>query len=316
MDLINRVCKPYLDKFLIVFIDDILIYSQSEEEHKGHLKLILELLAKEKLYAKFSKCEFWLREVHFLGHVINEQGIQVDPSKIEAVKQWKAPETPTEIRQLLGLASYYRRFIKNFSKIAKPLTTLTQKDIKYIWGPEQEEAFQSLKHMLCNAPILSLPNDTENFVVYCDASHQGLGCVLMQNEKVIAYTSRQLKENEKGHTTHDLELGVVVFALKIWRHYLYRKANDVADALSRKERIKQLRVRALGITVQTALKHRILQAQREAVERNTLKEELQCGAEREFETKPDEVLYFQGKIWIPNSDELRELIMHEAHKTW
>ncbi|KAK1431807.1 hypothetical protein QVD17_08491 [Tagetes erecta] len=359
MDLMNRVCKPYLDKFVIVFIDDILIYSQSEDQHKGHLKLILELLAKEKLYAKFSKCEFWLREVHFLGHVINEQGIQVDPSKIEAVKQWKAPETPTEIRQFLGLAGYYRRFIKNFSKIAKPLTNLTQKDIKYIWGPEQEEAFQTLKRMLCNAPILSLPNGTENFMVYCDASHQGLGCVLMQNEKVIAYASRQLKENEKGHTTHDLELGAVVFALKIWRHYLYGtkctvftdhkilqhifdqkelnmrqrrwiellndydceikyhpgKANVVADALSRKERIKPLRVQALGITVQTALKHRILQAQREAVERNTLKEELQCGAEREFETKPDEVLYFQGKIWIPNSDELRELIMHEAHKT-
>lgn len=120
MDLINRICKPYLDKFVIVFIDDIFIYSQSKEEHKGHLKLILELLAKEKLYAKFSKCEFWQREVHFLGHKINEPGIHVDLSKMEAVKQWKTPETPTEIRQFLGLAGYYKRFIKNFSKIAQP----------------------------------------------------------------------------------------------------------------------------------------------------------------------------------------------------
>ncbi|KAD3336881.1 hypothetical protein E3N88_32400 [Mikania micrantha] len=221
MDLMNRVCKPYLDKFFIVFIDDILIYSQTKEDHEQHLKLILELLAKERLYAKFSKCEFWLREVQFLGHVINEKGIHVDPSKIEAIKQWEAPRTPSEIRQFLGLDGYYRHFIKNFSKIAQPLTMLTQKDRKFDWEEKQEKAFQLLKQKLCNAPILTLPDGTNNFVVYCDASHQGLGCVLMQKDKVIAYTSRQLKVHEKNYTTHDLELGAVVFALKIWRHYLY-----------------------------------------------------------------------------------------------
>ncbi|KAL4563303.1 hypothetical protein LXL04_027343 [Taraxacum kok-saghyz] len=221
MDLMNRVCRPYLDKFVIVFIDDILIYSRSEAEHGRHLRLILELLRKEKLYAKFSKCEFWLREVKFLGHVVSRDGIHVDPSKIEAIKDWKAPKTPTEIRQFLGLAGYYRRFIANFSKLAKLLTALTQKGVAFDWEDKQEESFQKLKHMLCTAPILSLPEGTDDFVVYCDASKQGLGCVLMQRNKVIAYASRQLKVNEVNYTTHDLELGAVVFALKIWRHYLY-----------------------------------------------------------------------------------------------
>ncbi|GJU67384.1 putative reverse transcriptase domain-containing protein [Tanacetum coccineum] len=221
MDLMNRVCKPYLDKFVIVFIDDILIYSKSEEEHEVHLKTILDLLKKEKLYAKFSKCEFWLKEVQFLGHVVNRDGIHVDPSKVESVKNWKIPESSTEIRSFLGLAGYYRRFIENFSKIAKPLTLLTQKNKTYVWGDEQDEAFRILKEKLCNAPVLALPDGPDDFVVYCDASKQGFGCVLMQRGKVIAYASRQLKKHEKNYTTHDLELGAVVFALKIWRHYLY-----------------------------------------------------------------------------------------------
>ncbi|GJT77518.1 putative nucleotidyltransferase, ribonuclease H [Tanacetum coccineum] len=221
MDLMNRVCRPYLDKFVIVFIDDILIYSKTREEHEEHLGLVLELLKKERLYAKFSKCEFWLREVQFLGHVINGDGIHVDPSKIEAVKNWEAPRTPSEVRSFLGLAGYYRRFIENFSKIAKPLTVLTQKSKTFDWGEEQENAFQTLKDKLCNAPVLALPDGPEDFVVYCDASGLGLGCVLMQRGKVITYASRQLKIHEKNYTTHDLELGAVVFALKIWRHYLY-----------------------------------------------------------------------------------------------
>ena len=183
--------------------------------------MILELLKKEELYAKFSKCEFWIQKVQFLGHVIDSHGIHVDPAKIESIKDWATPRTAMEIRQFLGLAGYYRRFIENFSKIAKSLTKLTQKTEKFDWGEEQEEAFQLLKQKLCSAPILSLPEGTEDFIVYCDASHKGLGCVLMQRDKVIAYASRQLKEHEVNYTTHDLELGVVVFALKIWRHYLY-----------------------------------------------------------------------------------------------
>ncbi|GJU52881.1 putative reverse transcriptase domain-containing protein [Tanacetum coccineum] len=158
-------------------------FEDTKEDHENHLRLMLDLLRKEKLYAKFSKCKFWLQEVHFLGHVVNHDGIHVDPSKIEAVKSWKAPTTPSEVRSFMGLDGYYRRFIENFSKIAKPLTSLTQKNQKYEWGDKQEEAFQTFKDNLCNAPILSLPDGVEDFVVYCDASNQGLGCVLIQRDK-------------------------------------------------------------------------------------------------------------------------------------
>nr|GFA37592.1 putative reverse transcriptase domain-containing protein [Tanacetum cinerariifolium] len=153
--------------------------------------------------------------VQFLGHLIDSQGLHVDPAKIEAIKNWASPTTSTEIRQFLGLAGYYRRFIKDFSKIAKSLMIITHKDKKFVWRKYQEMAFQILKQKLCEAPILALPEGNDDFFVYCDASIQGLGAVLMQREKVIAYASRQLKPHEENYTTHDLELGAVVFALKI-----------------------------------------------------------------------------------------------------
>nr|GEZ87531.1 putative reverse transcriptase domain-containing protein [Tanacetum cinerariifolium] len=162
-----------------------------------------------------------ISRVQFLGHVIDCRGIHVDPAKIESTKDWASPKTATEIRQFLGLAGYYRRFIEGFSKIAISMTKLTQKDVKFDWGDKQVAAFQQIKQKLCSAPILALPKGSEDFLVYYDASIQGLGDVLMQRENVIAYASRQLKVHEKNYTTHDLELGAVVFALKIWRHYLY-----------------------------------------------------------------------------------------------
>ncbi|GJT16035.1 putative reverse transcriptase domain-containing protein [Tanacetum coccineum] len=178
MDLMNRVCKPYLDKFVIVFIDDILIYSKNKKEHEEHLKQILELLKKEELYAKFSKCEFWIPKVQFLGHVIDSEGIHVDPAKIESIKDWTSPKSPTEIRQFLGLAGYYRRFIEGFSKIAKPMTKLTQKKVKFEWGDKQEAAFQLLKQKLCSAPILALPEGSEDFMQTAEAAEEGFGrCV-------------------------------------------------------------------------------------------------------------------------------------------
>nr|GFC49775.1 putative reverse transcriptase domain-containing protein [Tanacetum cinerariifolium] len=149
MDLMNQACKPYLDKFMIIFIDDIFIYSKDEKEHEEHLKAILELFKKEELYAKFSKCEFWFPKVQFLGHVIDNQDIHVDPAKIESVKDWASPKSPTKIRQFLGLVGYYRRFIEGFSKIAKPMTKPTQKKVKFEWGDKQEVAFQLLKQKLC-----------------------------------------------------------------------------------------------------------------------------------------------------------------------
>ncbi|GJZ01564.1 reverse transcriptase domain-containing protein [Tanacetum coccineum] len=214
---------PVVREFPEVFPEDLPGHLPFAKKKKTNSKskLILGALLKEKLYAKFSKCDFWIRMVQFLGHLIDSQGLHVDPAKIEAVKNWASPTTPMEVRQFLGLAGYYRRFIQGFSKIAKPLTKLTQKNKKYIWEKDQETAFQLLKQKLYEAPILALPEGNDDFVIYCDASLQGLGAVLMQKEKVIAYASRQLKPHEENYTTHDLELGAVVFALKIWRHYLY-----------------------------------------------------------------------------------------------
>ncbi|GJR54061.1 putative reverse transcriptase domain-containing protein [Tanacetum coccineum] len=282
----------------------------TKEDHEVHLGLVLELLRKEKLYAKFSKCEFWLQEVHFLGHVVNQNGIHVDPSKIKA-------------------------------------------------GVEQEEAFQALKNNLCDAPILTLPDGVEDFIVYCDASNQGLGCVLMQRGKVIAYASRQLKIHEKNYTTHDLELGAIVFALKTWRHYLYGtksviytdhkslqhifdqkelnmrqrrwielfsdyeceiryhpgKANVVADALSRKERLKPRRVRAMAVTIQIGMREKIQAAQSEALKQENILMENLHGLDQQMEKKEGESLYFMDRIWVPLVGGMRKMIMNEAHKS-
>ncbi|GJW76489.1 putative reverse transcriptase domain-containing protein [Tanacetum coccineum] len=338
MDLRNRVCKPYLDKFVIIFIDDILIYSKSKEEHAKHLKLILELLKKEELYAKFSKCEFWLSKVQFLGHVIDSEGIHVDSAKIESIKDWALPKTLTEIRQFLGLAGYYRQLIEGFSKIAKSMTKLTPKSVKFEWTEKAETAFQLLKQKLCSAPSLALLKGSENVMVYGDASHKGLGAVLMQKEKVIAYASCQLKIHKKNYITHDLELGVVVFALKMWRHYLYgtkcvvftdhkslqhildqnelhmRKANVVADALSLKEQIKPLRVQALVKTIGLNLPMKILNTQVEAGKEENYGTKDLCGMIKKLEPRADGTLCLRNRSWIPCFGDLRTLIMHESHK--
>ncbi|KAL8114289.1 hypothetical protein AgCh_021224 [Apium graveolens] len=227
MDLMNRVFHDYLDKFVVVFIDDILIYSRSREEHEEHLRIVLEILREKKLFAKFSKCEFWLEEVAFLGHIVSGRGIELDPAKFEAITNWPRPSNMTEIRSFLGLAGYYRRFVEGFSSIALPLTQLMRKGIKFEWNDDHEKSFQELKKRLVSAPILVLPSRSGGFQVYSDASKRGLGCVLMQHGKVISYASRQLKPYEVNYPTHDLELAAVVFALKIWRHYLYGETCDI-----------------------------------------------------------------------------------------
>jgi len=190
MEYMNRIFHAYLDRFVVVFIDDILIYSKSEEEHAEHLKIVLQVLKEKKLYAKLSKCELWLNEVSFLGHVISGSGIVVDPSKVDAVSQWETPKSVTEVRSFLGLAGYYRRFIEGFSKLALPLTQLTCKGKAFVWDVQCENSFNELKQRLTTAPVLILPKSDEPFVVYCDASKLGLGGVLMQDNKVVAYASK------------------------------------------------------------------------------------------------------------------------------
>ncbi|GJT11427.1 putative reverse transcriptase domain-containing protein [Tanacetum coccineum] len=284
MDLINRVCKPYLDKFVIVSIDDILIYSRNKEEHADHLRIILELLRNEKLYAKFSKCDFWISIVQFLGNLIDSQGLHVDPAKIEVVTNWASPTTPTKIRQFLGLVDYYRRFIE--------------------------------------APILALPEGNDDFVVYCDASLQG----------------------------------AVMFALKIWRHYLYAtkctvftdhkslhhildqkelnmrqcrwlelladydceicyhpgKENVVADALSQ---IIPLRVRSLVMIIHLKLPSQILKAQTKALKEENIKAENLRGMDKAFEVRLDGTRCIKNRSWLPLFGNLRDLIMHESYKS-
>ncbi|XP_038976501.1 uncharacterized protein LOC120107335 [Phoenix dactylifera] len=227
MDLMNRIFKPYLDQFVVVFIDDILAHSKSSQEHEEHLRIVLQTLREKKLYAKLSKCEFWLDSIFFLGHVISKEGVSVDLMKVEAVVGWSRPTNVIEVRSFLELVGYYRRFVEEFFRIAMPLSRLTQKQVKFEWTDDCEQSFQELKKRLVTAPVLAIPSGTEGFTIYSDASRKGLGCVLMQNGKVIAYASRQLKSYEQNYPTHDLELAAVVFALKIWRHYLYGEHCDV-----------------------------------------------------------------------------------------
>nr|GEV79259.1 putative reverse transcriptase domain-containing protein [Tanacetum cinerariifolium] len=271
MDLMNYVCKPYLDKFMIVFIDDILIYSKNKEEHGEHLKTILNLLRSEKLYAKFTKCDFCLNFVQFLGHVIDSNGVHVDLAKIEAIKNYTTPTTPIE---------------KN-----KP----------YMWGDDEEEAFQTLKLKLCSAPILSLPEESEDFVVYCDASLKRFGAVLMQREKVIAYASRQLRKNEENYTTHDLELGAMVFALLLWRHYLKDK--------------ELIRVCALVVTVHNNLPEKIQNEQVEACKEENIGAKRFVGEGEPFEVRSDGTKCLKGRVWLALFGGLRDLIILESHKS-
>jgi hypothetical protein len=214
MYLMNSVFMNYLNQFVVVFIDDILVYSQNDKEHEEHLRKVLQRLRDWQLYAKLSKCEFWITEVLFLGHIINRDGLDVDPKKVASILDWKVPKDVRGIKSFIGMAGYYRRFIEGFSKIARPIIALLAKKVEFKWTPACQESFEKLKQKLTTALVLVLPDVHKPFSVYCDASYTGLGCVLMQEGKVVAYSSWQLKVHEKNYPTHDLLLAAVVYALK------------------------------------------------------------------------------------------------------
>nr|AAM74253.1 Putative retroelement [Oryza sativa Japonica Group]AAP52347.1 retrotransposon protein, putative, Ty3-gypsy subclass [Oryza sativa Japonica Group] len=352
MNLMNKVFMEYLDKFVVVFIDDILIYSKTKEEHEEHLRLALEKLR-----------------------------VAVDPSNVESVLSWKQPKTVSEIRSFLGLAGYYCRFIENFSKIARPMTRLLQKEVKYKWTEDCERSFQELKKRLVTAPVLILPDSRKGFQVYCDASRLGLGCVLMQEGKVVAYASRQLRPHENNYPTHDLELAAVVHALKIWRHYLFGnrtemytdhkslkyiftqpdlnmrqrrwlelikdydmeihyhpgKANVVADALSRKsycnmsegrhlpwELCQEFERLNLGIVskgfvaaleAQPTLFDQVREAQVNDPDIQEIKKNMRRGKAIGFVEDEQGTVWLGERICVPENKELKDTIMKEAHET-
>eukprot|EP00253_Pinus_taeda_P033631 PITA_33631 len=196
MFLMNNEFDRYLDKFVLIFIDDILIYSRTMEKHQEHLTLVLQILREHQLYAKFSKCEFFKEQIQYFGHIITKDGIVVDPKMIRTIMECPVPKDVADIRSFMGLASYYRRFVEGFSKVAYPITSLHKKRRTSRWTPECQRSFEKLKYLLTSAPILSIANPSKDYVVCIDASKEGLGGLLMQEGKVIAYESRKLKEHE------------------------------------------------------------------------------------------------------------------------
>ncbi|KAK8597112.1 hypothetical protein V6N12_065588 [Hibiscus sabdariffa] len=344
MDLMNWIFKPYLDKFVT--------------------------LRDHQLFAKFSNCEFWLLEVAFLGHIISAKGIMVDPKKIQTILDWRPLRNVGEVRSFLGLAGYYRRFVQGFSTIALPLTKLLRKDQPFEWSEDRQRSFDKLKQALTHAPVLVQFEPGKEFTVYTDASHSGLGCVLMQGDNVVAYALKQLKPHELHYPTHDLELAAVVFALKIWRHYLYgekcrvftnhkslkylltqkdlnlrqrrwmellkdydlvinyhpRKANVVADTLSRKPNSASLAINAhfhltkerrllSELQVQSDLVSQIKELQRIDPELRKIVSNLGAKHNLDFYVKSNGMLYFKDRLCFMNDEGLRKDMLNDAHQS-
>jgi hypothetical protein len=358
MCLMNGVFQDYLDKFVIVFLDDIFVYSKSEEENEHHLRMVLQVLKENQLYSKLRKCSFYQKQIHYLGHIISKDGITMDPEKIEAIREWSTPKNVTEVRSFMGLAGYYKRFIEGFSKIAHPITSLQRKGVKFQWTLDCEKNFQHLKQLLTSNLILRIVDPNEDFIVCTNACKEGLSGVLSQNGFVICYESRKLKEHERNYATHDLELAAILHALRKWRHYLMGKRfemrtdhnglkylfdqptlnarqsrwleflseydfdinhikgkeNKVANALSK--RVHEVHATTI-IIYQSYLKHRIIETAKSDLQYKDLVAKLQQGKLQhkieEYKLDKDEILMYRGRIYVPNSQELKNMISREMN---
>nr|KYP32028.1 Retrovirus-related Pol polyprotein from transposon 17.6 [Cajanus cajan] len=223
MRLMNHILRDCIGKFVVVYFDDILVYSKTLDEHLGHLRQVLIILRVNHLYANLEKCTFCQEQVKFLGFIVGKEGVQVDSEKIKAIQEWPTPKSVGEVRSFHGLASFYRRFVKDFSTLASPLNELVKKDVPFLWGEAQEKAFKTLKEKLTNAPILALPNFDQTFELECDASGLGIGAVLLQGGHPIAYFSEKLHGATLNYPTYDKELYALIRALQVWEHYLVTK---------------------------------------------------------------------------------------------
>eukprot|EP00253_Pinus_taeda_P016981 PITA_16981 len=358
MCLMNNIFHQYLDRFVLIFIDDILVYSCTIEEHQEHLRKVLQTLREHQLYAKLSKCDFFKEEVQYLGHVITKEGIVVDPEKIKAIMDWPVPKDVADVRSFMGLAGYYRRFVEGFSRVAFPITSLQKKRKTFHWTPNCQKSFEQLKHLLTTAPILRIADPDKDYVVCTDASKEGVGGVLMQEGKVVAYESRKLKEHEQKYSAYDLELTAVIHALKMWRHYLVGrkfllltdhhsltnyfsqptlnarqarwvdflsgfdfeinhlqgKENRVADALSQKvQHLYEVSVSGWRSPILEMVK----EASRQDVNYQQLKLQLQqsdnVSNQPGYELDDAGMIHFKQRLYVPNQDKIKNLIMDEFH---
>eukprot|EP00253_Pinus_taeda_P022079 PITA_22079 len=357
MCLMNSVFHQFLDKFVLIFIDDILIYSRSKEEHEEHLRMVLQTLREHQLYAKLSKCDFYKEEIQYLGHVISKEGIVVDPEKIKTILDWPVPKDVADIRSFMGLAGYYRRFVEGFSRVAYPITSLQKKGRTFRWSSECQQSFERLKQLLTSAPVLSIADPNKDYVVCTNASGEGVGGVLMQEGKVIAYESRKLKEHEQKYSAYDLELAAVIHAFKMWRHYLLGrkfllltdhhsltnyfsqptlnarqarwadflsgfdfdirhlkgKENRVADALSRK-------VQCLYEVTFSRWENSLLEMMKTAASQDAEYQQMKRhmslsseGSPQDYEVNRDGMLLYKKRLFVPNDNNLKNLILNEFH---
>lgn len=228
MTLMNDILRPFLDKFVVVYLDDILIYSRDETEHQQHLAMVLQVLRDHQLYAKASKCEFFKKEVDFLGHIVGASGLRMEPGKIDAIKSWPVPQNATDVRSFLGMANFYRRYIADCSSIAAPLTDLTQQYKAFQWSDKHQQAFEKLKQAVMTAPVLLIPDPKKDFVLTTDASGFAVGAVLQQEDsegklRPVAFESRKLNPAQQRYATHERETLAIILALEQWRCYLLGK---------------------------------------------------------------------------------------------